>query len=73
MKLDVDRFIYHNIPLKDVKKIESLNRMYSDPQKKRKYCDSNINKDNNRINKNQIMMCIQILTHNFRLCRKIRY
>ena len=45
MKLDVDVLIYHNIPMKDVTKVDILNIMYSDPQKNRKCCDNLINKE----------------------------
>ena len=45
MKLDVDGLLNHNIPLKDVIKVDILNRMYSDPQKNRKCCDNLINKE----------------------------
>ena len=45
MKLDVDGLLNHNIPLKDVIKVDILNRMYSDPQKNRKCCDNLIKKD----------------------------
>ena len=38
VKLDVDVLLYHNIPLKDVTKVGILNIMYSNPQKRRKYC-----------------------------------
>ena len=43
LKLDVDGLIYHNIPLKDVTKVDILNRMYSEPQNK--CCDNIIKKD----------------------------
>ena len=33
VKLYVYGFIYHNITLQDVTRVEILNRMYSDPQK----------------------------------------
>ena len=48
MKLDGDGFLYHNIPLNDVTKVDILNRMYSEPQKKRKCCDNIINKETNK-------------------------
>ena len=44
VKLDVDGLLYKNIPLKYVTKVDILNRMYSDPIKKRKCCDNIINK-----------------------------
>ena len=40
VKLDVDGFLYHNIPLKDVTNVGIVNRMYSKPQKNRNFCDS---------------------------------
>ena len=36
VKLYVDIFLYQNIPLKDVTNIDILNRVYSEPRKKRK-------------------------------------
>ena len=33
VKLDVYEFIYHNIPLKDVIKVDIFNIIYSEPQK----------------------------------------
>ena len=45
--LDVYGLIYHNIPLKDVTKVDILKKLYSDPQKKRKYCDNLIKKKSN--------------------------
>ena len=47
VKLD---FYELNIPLKYVTKVEILNRIYSDPQKKRKYCDNTIHKDTKKNN-----------------------
>ena len=35
VKLDVDGLLYHSIPLKYVTKGDTLNRMFSDPRKKR--------------------------------------
>ena len=45
VKLDVDGLLYHNIPLKDVTKVEILNIMYSEPQKNRQCCDNLIKKE----------------------------
>ena len=36
VKLDVYRFIYHIIPLKDVTKIDILTKIYGEPRKRRK-------------------------------------
>ena len=47
MKLYTDGLLYHNIPLKDVTKVDILNIMYIDPRKKRKFCDNLIKKDKN--------------------------
>ena len=33
VKLDADLFIYHNVPLKDVTKVDTLNRIYRYPRK----------------------------------------
>ena len=44
VQLYVDGFLYYNIQLKYVTKVDILNRMYSDPIKKRKCCDNIINK-----------------------------
>ena len=45
MKLDVGGFLYQNITLEEVTKIDILNRIYSELQKNRKFCDNIINKD----------------------------
>ena len=44
VKLDFYVFIYHNIPLKILTKVDILNRIYSD-KKKRKCCDNTIKKE----------------------------
>ena len=51
VKLDIDGLVYHNIPLKYVTKVDMLNRMYSEPYKKRKCCENIIKKE---ITKNYI-------------------
>ena len=73
MKLDVDGLLYHSIPLKYVTKGDTLNRMFSDPRKKRKCFDNLLNKytkkknyDNNNVHaiilpKHQKMFKIQVL------------
>ena len=33
LKLDVDRLLYHNLPLKVVTKVDIVNRLYSEPHK----------------------------------------
>ena len=48
VKLDVDEFIYQNLPLKNVTKVEILNIIYSEQQKKRKYCDNLIKKETDK-------------------------
>ena len=35
VELDVDGFLYHNIPHKDVTKVDIINRIYSEPQKQK--------------------------------------
>ena len=35
VKLNVDGLIYHNIILKDVTEVDILNKLYSEPRKKR--------------------------------------
>ena len=45
VKLYVNGFLYHNIPLEDVTKVDIIKIMYSDPQKKRKCCDNLIKKE----------------------------
>ena len=45
VKLDVDVFLYHNIQLKYVTKVDILSRIYSSPQKHRKCCDNLIKKE----------------------------
>ena len=48
MKLYVEVFLYHNIPLKYVTKVVILNMMYSDPRKKRTFCDNLMKKETNK-------------------------
>ena len=45
MKLYVGGLLYHNIPLKGMNKVDILNRIYIEPQKKRNCCDNIINKE----------------------------
>ena len=45
VKLDMDRLLYHNIPLKYVTKVGILNIIYNEPQKKRNFCDKPVNKE----------------------------
>ena len=44
VELDVYEFLYHNIPLKDVTKVDILNRMYIEQRKNQKCCENLINK-----------------------------
>ena len=71
VKLDVDGLLYHNIPLKDVTKVEILNRMYSDKRKNKKMLqyhkeiDKGKKYTNNDVHAN--------IYPNFRICQKFRY
>ena len=40
VQLYVDGFLYYNIQLKYVTKVDILNRVYSEPGNKRNFCDN---------------------------------
>ena len=48
VKFDVYGLLYHNIPLKYVTNVVILNMMYSDPRKKRTFCDNLMKKETNK-------------------------
>ena len=68
VKSDVYGLLYQNLSLKGVAEVDILNRMHSDPRKKRKCCDNIIKKETNK-KISRIIMFIKILTQNFRRCQ----